>query len=145
MKLETSDKIFIILLILAIYVDLFSTKTIQCLKGKNSSDKLQIILVLILHHMLNIFANFGFLLNNKKLLTVYIISPLFMLWYWSVNKNKCDLTVAVNKMCGWNESDYFNDFFNILGFKKYKSWEEIWHKVFIAGGISIGIYKLFKK
>ena len=65
-----------------------------------------------------------------------------MVIYWKLNHNKCDLTVQVNKLCNWSEEKYFNDFFNILSLKQYRSWNNIYHKIFLIFGICIAIYKL---
>jgi hypothetical protein len=62
--------------------------------------------------------------------------------HWYLNNNTCKITADMNKICGWGENTYFNDMFNMLGFKKYENWDKIYHNVFIGLGISIAIYKL---
>ena len=142
---NNSTKLFIGLIILAILLDILHKQTITCIKNQTSIiKKIKVYLILVVHHIINIFANFGWLLNDKRLLMLYIISPIFMLIYWKLNNNKCDLTLIANDMCGWSEDTYFNDFFNILHFKRYESWNNIYHKLFLLFGVCVALYKLFK-
>lgn len=135
-----STKLFIGLILLSIVLDITHKKTRKCMSTSRQTSKL--LFILVLHHILNIFANFGWMLNDKRLLMLYIISPIFMLIYWKLNNNKCDLTVYANKICGWSEDTYFNDFFQLLHFKTYDSWNNIYHKIFLGIGVCIAIYKL---
>ncbi len=140
--MDYSTITFILLIIISICLDLKSKKTNQCYVSLEYNDKIKLLNLLIIHHIVNIFANFGWLLNNKYILYLYIISPFFMLTYWSMNNNKCDLTLWANKICGWTGDKYFNDIFNIIGLKEIESWHKVYHKIFLALGVCIAIYKI---
>lgn len=135
-----STIVFLFILFINIACDMLSKKTSQCYT--TSPNRTKIISLLILHHIINVFVNFGWLFYSPILLVLYIISIPVMYIHWYLNNNTCKVTTDMNKMCGWDEHTYFNDIFNILGFKKYENWDKIYHNVFIGLGISIAIYKL---
>ena len=135
-----STIVFLFLLSINIAFDMVSKKTYHCYT--TSSRSIKIIILLLLHHIVNVFVNFGWLFYSPILLMLYIISIPSMYIHWYLNNNTCKITNDMNKMCGWADNTYFNDIFNILGFKKYENWDKIYHNVFIGLGISIAIYKL---
>jgi hypothetical protein len=138
-----STIVFLFLLCINIGFDMMSKKTYQCYS--KSPQRVKIISLLLAHHIVNVFVNFGWLFYSPILLILYIISIPVMYIHWYLNNNTCKITTDMNKMCGWGEDTYFNDIFNILGFKKYKNWDKIYHNVFIGLGISIAIYKLMHR
>jgi hypothetical protein len=134
---------FLFILFINIAFDMLSKKTSQCYT--TSPKPIKIVCLLLLHHIINVFVNFGWLLYSPILLVLYIISIPVMYVHWYLNNNTCKVTTQMNNMCGWSENTYFNDIFNILGFKKYENWDKIYHNVFIGIGISIAIYKLINR
>ena len=135
-----STILFFFILVINIFLDFISNKTYKCYS--TSPKRIQIIILLILHHIFNIFANFGWLFYSHTLLILYVISIPTMYLHWYINNNKCRVTSIINNMCGWEDKTYFNDMFNMLGLKKYESWDTIYHNVLIGVGISIAIYKI---
>ena len=136
-------RLFVLLILISIIMDIRDKKTRDCLLQVSKEKRIKLISILIFHHIINIFANFGWLFDHPVLLSFYIISPVFMLIYWKMNNNKCDVTLWANKICGWEGDTYFNDLFNIIGLKQYEMWHSFYHKVFLGVGMSIACYKLY--
>jgi hypothetical protein len=130
---------FLYYLLIDTFADLLSPKTLQCIKNNPN-----VIFFQLLHHIINCFILGAWIFNYKPILIFHIICILFTIVYWFVNKNLCDLTIYVNKICGWNENELFNDLLNIIGLKKIKAWNEIWHYIFIIFGGLISLYKIIK-
>jgi hypothetical protein len=78
--------------------------------------------VLLLHHVLNIFAQFGFLVQDKKLLLLYLFAPILTILHWYTNGNKCFLTQYVNEKC--NLHMRFRDIWYFLGVKNFSYYSE---------------------
>jgi hypothetical protein len=95
--------------------------------------------ILLIHHIINIFAQFGFLFNDKTLLTIYVFAPILTMIHWKTNNNKCVLTQIVNEMCGYDM--YFRDIWFLMGLKNAKYYSEIHYSYLIVGWI-IAIVKL---
>uniref|UniRef100_A0A6C0KPZ4 Uncharacterized protein n=1 Tax=viral metagenome TaxID=1070528 RepID=A0A6C0KPZ4_9ZZZZ len=92
--------------------------------------------ILLLHHILNIFAQFGFLARDKNVLIIYIFTPLLVILHWATNGNKCFLTEMVNKACGTHER--FRDIWYLLGFKNLKHYTELHYGyLFVAWIIAV--------
>ena len=132
-----STYLFFIILIISTVADIIDKKTYSCLK----ETTFDVFFVIVLHHILNIFANFGFLLNNKILLYIYISIPVFISLYWFYF-GYCHLSVYVNKECGWKSDLLFNDIFTKISLKSYDIWNNCLHYVFLFFGVIIGIYKI---
>ena len=79
---------------------------------------------LLVHHILNVFAQFGFLCTNKTLLIFYLFAPILVMVHWKTNNNKCFLTEMVNKECGYKNM-YFRDIWFLLGFKNLQNYSDI--------------------
>ena len=79
--------------------------------------------VLLVHHIANIFAQFGFLCSDKRLLFLYLFTPILVVIHWKTNNNKCLLTEIVNKHCGYTM--YFRDLWFLLGFKQFKYYDRM--------------------
>ena len=141
---STSDDVFVALIVVSIFLDLKDKKTNECIKKLSTREQAKLVAILIFHHIINIFANFGYLLSNKILLTLYIFAPVLMISYWKLNGDKCDVTLWANKICGWNGDKYFNDLFNIVGLKQHEWWHQYGHTVYSIAGITYAIYKLQK-
>ena len=100
------DLIILLFGVISYYLD--STRKI-C----NSSNS-----ILLIHHMANIFANFGWISNSRVVLEIYLVVPIIVFIHWKTNNNKCILTEWHNKNCGEDLNKPFNDFFNILNLIK---------------------------
>ena len=107
--------IFLFLIVIQFVIDFTSDETRKCLKGPNSKE---VFVVLLFHHVLSTFLLYGWLLPNKKLLVLYIISFLFMFAQWEIY-GYCVLTKYVNIRCGdTNNTKYFRDLLWKLGTKE---------------------------
>lgn len=99
-------------------------------------------IVLYLHHFVNIFANFGWLSNNRYVLYIYLASPLIVALHWFTNDNKCVLTQLHNRLCHQHEDKMFDDIFNIIALKKYNWWNRWGHYLYLGIAMSIALYKI---
>ena len=95
--------------------------------------------ILLVHHIINIFAQFGFLCNDKTLLTIYAVAPILTMLHWKTNNNKCILTQVVNEICGYDM--YFRDIWFLMGLKSKKYYSEM-HYAYLTVGWIIAIVKL---
>ena len=139
--------ILIILIIISLcifFVDINSQITKKCLR-KNKDIKFKILVLTILHHFLQIFANFGWLFNNKIILIIYVTLPIILLIHWENNKQKCKLTQIFNEICNLKDNRKFNDIYYYLGFKKYDIFNNYLHHIYLLIVILIAFYKLFYK
>jgi hypothetical protein len=112
----------IFLFILAYFLDLYTTK---CTINK------QVLWNLTKHHLFNTFLTFGFIINNKTLLKIYIIVVIGTLIHWYTNEDKCYLTQELNKLCGYPEDEKFHDLFYFLGLKESKQFDILHYIYFI--------------
>jgi len=107
--------IFLFLIVIQIVIDFTSSETRKCLKGPNSKE---VIVILLFHHVLSTFLLYGWLLPNKKLLILYILSVLMMFAEWEIY-GYCRLTKFVNIRCDdANSTLYFRDLLWKLGTKE---------------------------
>ena len=107
--------IFLFLILIQLIIDFTSSETRKCLKGPNSKE---VIAMLLFHHILSTFLLYGWLLPNKKLLVIYILSALIMIAEWNI-LGYCRLTKYVNIRCGdTNNTKYFRDLLWKLGTKE---------------------------
>ena len=126
---------FVVLIIISFIVYSFD---------KNKCDIEYSNIILYFHHFVNIFANFGWLSNNKYILYTYLLSPIIVLIHWQTNNNKCILSQLHNRLCNQHEDKVFDDIFNIVQLKKY-NWWNIWgHYLYLAIVMGIAIYKITK-
>jgi len=89
-----------------------------------------------------VFLLIGWIFNFKQILLLHIIIVIGTIIYWTITQHLCDLTVYVNKLCGWEEKQSFNDLLNIFGIKKIKWWNNIWHYFVIIIAACICLYKI---
>jgi hypothetical protein len=101
--------------------------------------KREVYPVLLIHHIVNIFAQFGFLSNDKTLLSLYVVAPLLTMIHWKTNDNKCFLTELVNESCGYEM--YFRDIWFLLGVKDLKYYSQLHYGYLFIGWI-IAVVKL---
>lgn len=95
---------------------------------------------LMIHHIMVIFIFFGWLSNNKYILSVYVFIPLIILIHWKTNNNRCVLTETVNNMCGLDKDEYIRDFIYLLGIKKTKYYDPLYKTLLVL----IFFFVLFK-
>ncbi len=137
--------IFLILLIFSLVIfsiDILSPKNIICFKSANKNKKYKIFILLLSHHILQVFTHFGWIFNNKKILVFYIILPFLTLYHWKTNNNTCTLTENFNKLCNKPKGTLFNDIFKLLGMKKYNLWNNYLHYAYLFFVIFIALYKI---
>lgn len=99
--------------------------------------------ILLTHHIINVFAQFGWLSNNKYELYAYLLAPWIVIAHWSTNDSKCILTEYVNDKCNFEKGVYFRDLWFLLGIKKLKNYEIV-HRVYLIIGWIIAIVKVYR-
>jgi hypothetical protein len=102
--------------------------TNKCLTAQN-------VLILLIHHQFSIMFNFGWLLNDKTLLKLYLILCSATLIHWQLNDSKCISTEIFNKNCGYTHYEYFHDFFYFAEIKSL-------HTYYIILAMFIALYKI---
>lgn len=103
--------------LVSLILDLQDENTSKCVDSHH-----EILYVLVIHHIFDTFLYFGWLFNEKIILLIYILTVIFIMIYWILNANRCDMTLYVDKICGWNNDVMFNDFFARFGLKSYDLW-----------------------
>lgn len=87
-------KLFIIIYLIQI------SFAIQDYNNTCQNKNLYKFIILILHHILDVYLFFSVFFNqnnNEKYFHIIILFTL--LFYWYFNDNKCDLTIYLNKLC----------------------------------------------
>lgn len=124
--------IFIILLIISSLISFYYDHN-RCQYGND---------ILYIHHFVNIFANFGWLSNNRLILMIYLLAPIIVIIHWKTNNGKCILTQLHNKACNRHEDKVFDDVFNLLEMKQFDWWNHWGHYVYLAMCFMIATYKI---
>lgn len=96
---------------------------------------------LLAHHIINVFAQFGWLSNNKYILYAYLPAPLITIAHWKTNDNKCIMTEYVNDKCNIKKGAYFRDLWFLLGVKNLKNYDSI-HRVYLLIGWIVAFVKV---
>jgi hypothetical protein len=123
---------------LSIVLDLNNKTTKKCV-NKNS----RILPLLIFHHILSVFVYFGWILNDKRILQVYLFIPPIIAMHWLMNEN-CIITEYTNETCNWKKTKYLNDLIEQMHFKKEAFLDTIkYHYILIILGYCIALYKVF--
>lgn len=135
-KRNTFITCIIIIGIIFFIIDILNNDYSKC---KNKTTNYFIILV---HHIVNIFAQFGWLSNDKYILSLYLITPIIVLIHWKTYNNKCYLTDIVNKNCDLNDDTLFKDIFYHLKIKKLKNYDII-HKIYLIFVWFVALIKLY--
>ena len=130
--------VLIFLMVLSIVLDLNNQTTKKCVM-KNK----RILPLLIFHHILSIFLYFGWILNDKRILQVYLFIPPVIAMHWLINEN-CILTEYTNETCKWKKNKYLNDLIEQINFKR-KTFLDIikYHYILLILGYCIALYKVF--
>ena len=79
-----------------------------------------IYIILYLHHFLSLFVKFGFLVENRLLLLIYLFTPFIAIIHWKTNKNYCILTQIVNRICNQPDDVKFYDLLELINQKHNK-------------------------
>jgi len=119
-------------------IDIYTGKNILY---KNCYNDYNIHIDLLLHHIINIYAQFGWLSNTRFLLQCYIFTCILVLYHWNSNNDKCFLTEKINKKCIIDTNQPFRDILYAIGFKHLKQWKFL-HRVYIFIGGLIALCKL---
>ena len=130
---------FLYYFIIDTIVDIIHPITKTCINNNSV-----VFFILLLHHLISCFLLIGWIFKSKSILLLHILTVVITCIYWFYNRNLCDLTVYVNKKCGWNVDQPFNDLLHFIGIKKVKGWNEFWHYIVIIIGSIISLYKLIK-
>lgn len=129
--------LFISIILLEITLNLTRLKTTECIKKHP-----YILFSLILHHIANCFLLYGWILNNITVLSIHVLVCVSTIIYWITNSNLCDITVYVNRICGWDNKEPFHDLIYFFGFKKIPRWNSLWHYILVSLIAFISIYKI---
>lgn len=106
--------LFFCLIVIELIIDFTSLETQKCLQ---KSNKKEITLVLVFHHLLSTFLLYGWLLPNRILLFLFIFSSLMMFAEWEIYGH-CRLTKYVNMKCDGTNNKPFRDLLWKLGTKE---------------------------
>ena len=74
----------------------------------------EMICEILLHRLINIFAYFAWIFDNKIILIFYIIFMVALIIHWSTNNWECILTKYENKVCKFNKNARYDYFFIIF-------------------------------
>lgn len=127
----------------------------KCNTNQSPCVRLVILFSLFLHYFINAFGLYGFLFDNKVILSIYMCIPFIIGAGWKLNKNDhfksaCTLTNATDLMCDVKKGDtiYFVEVFRELGVKDvdigYAKTSPVFIAITIIGYI-VAMYKLLKK
>lgn len=128
------------LVVLSFASFLLDVQTNPCIQDKKYTS-VNVFAILFVHHVLNVFVNFGWLLNDVNLLKLYVMTPVIVALHWATNDNKCIVTQWVNRMCGNPDTEYLHDLLYMVGFKDLKYYDPL-HYSYLAIGVGLSIYKL---
>lgn len=131
--------LFVFILLLEVLLAFSNYQIRTCI---NRDEKA--LYLLLLHHVGNCFLLYGWLFSNKMILLLHILTVIGTAIYWKLNNNRCDLTIYINRKCGFPEYAPFHDLLDMSGLKGLKLWNEIGHYIFIILGCVISLYKFTK-
>jgi hypothetical protein len=126
----------IILSIISYIADVKTGKDIyqNCI-GDNS-----IKLELLIHHFINVFAQFGWLIDNKYILYCYIVLPVILMIHWKSNNDKCAVSQDINRKCNIPNNPPLRDLWYFIGLKDVKYYSYI-QKTYL---LSVWLYAIYK-
>lgn len=131
-----------IILILFVSIIAYSLDISSSPKGyyKSCEKNIKIQLLQLAHHFLNIFAQFAWLSNDKRILYIYAFTPLLVLLHWITNKGHCAVSEMVNKFCKIDGYE-FRELFHVVEFDKYKYFSTIRY-IYVLAAWVFSIYKI---
>ena len=116
----------------------------DCLEiQKNKSKRFLILMIAFGHHLFSIFGFFGWLFNNKIILSIYILSLVAMVILWKINSGKCFITMSITKLSNNDNYKKFNDIYKITGIKKLIRARYLYYGS-LGICLSIALFKLIK-
>ena len=134
--------IMILAFLTLIYDTIFSDIAV-CLKMQpDKRKKILIVLIAIYHHTFSIFGFFGWMFNNKIILSIYVMALVGMVIQWKLNNNECLATQGVSNLSGNKNYKKFNDIYKIIGIKKLIRPRYLYYGS-LALCISVALYKIF--
>ena len=83
-------------------------------------DNILFHLLSLIHHIYNVFLQFGWLSNDFIILHIYLVINILTILHWITNNDLCISTVGVNSLCGFPQDKYFRDIWHFTGIKKFK-------------------------
>ena len=131
--------VFVFILLLELILAFHNYQTSACINNKN------VLYALLLHHVGNCFLLYGWIFSIKWILWLHILTVIGIAIYWKLNNNRCDLTIYINRMCGYPEDRPFHDLLDIIGLKELPLWNKVGHYLFILMGGLISIWKIHRK
>ena len=127
--------LFVLIFIMDLFVGFGSKRTMHCLRKADSIKKTKILSTLIFHHIISVFAHYGWLLPNKPLLILFIFSCLFAISNWQYTGGYCQITKYANELCG-DEEPYFHDILWKIGVKDIQGLHDRLILLFLIFGIA---------
>jgi hypothetical protein len=141
---DINSNIFFMLFFIETIWDLFLKKdTISCIINKKGLDRFRILLLIILHHFLSTFLTFGWIINNKTIIKVYLATLFIVIGSWQINNGLCYFTALQNDMCGCNRKKPFNHLLQLMKIKENQSNKKYYYGI-LTVGILVSLYKLSK-
>ena len=125
--------------IIAYFIDILSPPKNRY---KKCNKNLYFHILILIHHIFNIYLQFGWLSNNIILLLFYSFINIFTLLHWSSNNNYCFLTQIINNMCNIPINEYFRDIWYFLGIKNLKNYDTL-HYIYLIITLFISIFKIY--
>ncbi len=102
---DANTYIFFVLFFIETIWDLFFRKdTVSCITTLTKGvRRIKVIILIILHHLLSTFLTFGWIMNSKIIIILYLCSIFIVFGSWKLYNGLCYLTVMQNDMCGCNK------------------------------------------
>ena len=146
-KIYSHDKnVALILLVLGVFCfvyDVFVSDVKTCLEQTPlMHNKILIIIITFLHHLLAMFGLFGWMFNNKKIVLLYLVVVVITMVQWKLIDGHCVITDLVANISGNKNYTRFNDLYRIIGYKKIVTSKVLYHSSFLLF-IVIALYKIF--
>lgn len=139
---DANTYIFFVLFFIETIWDLFFRKdTVSCITTLTKGvRRIKVIILIILHHLLSTFLTFGWIMNSKIIIILYLCSIFIVFGSWKLYNGLCYLTVMQNDMCGCNKKKPFNHLLQLMKIDENQS-----NKKYYYGIIIIGIIVSFLK
>lgn len=139
---DINTYIFFLLFLIETIWDLFFRKdTIQCITTLTTGPRrFKVVILIILHHLLSTFLTFGWIMNSKIIIILYLCSIFVVFGSWKLYNGLCYLTVMQNDMCSCNKKKPFNHLLQLMKIDETQS-----NKKYYYGIIIIGIVVSFLK
>ena len=141
--LDTNTYIFFVLFLIETIWDLFFRKdTVQCISTITTGvRRLKVVILIILHHLLSTFLTFGWIMNNKTIIILYLVSLMGVIASWQITDGLCWITVLQNNMCGYNKKKPFNHLLQLMKIDENQSNKKYYYGIIIIG-IVVSFFKL---